>query len=347
LPDAGWDASGKYLYFLASTDYGLNVGWLDLSSIQRPVTRSLYAIVLAKDGPAPLGLESDEETPKKPEAEEAKVDKEKEKGKGEDGKDGKEKAVSVKIDFEGLRNRIVALPVKARDYRQLAGGGEGIPLSRRSPPGEMHLVLHRWTAKDREAKDSVRHTPISQSRPTERKSSTASAGKHGGTSTPPPRQGGRRKIATEDPADPCRSRGRARQIFREAWRFQRDYFYVRNVHGADLDGLYRTTRPGSRTSGTATTQLRPRHPRRGDVGGHSFVGGGACPGWNRSRSVCSAPTLRSTPPVSNRSNLHRRELESRSQSPPGRAGIDVGEGDYLVAVNGREIESGRNFYSCI
>ena len=35
-----WDASGKYLYFLASTDYGLNTGWLDMTSYDRPVTRA-------------------------------------------------------------------------------------------------------------------------------------------------------------------------------------------------------------------------------------------------------------------------------------------------------------------
>ena len=37
-----WDAAGKHLYFLASTDYGLNTGWLDMTSYDRPVTRSLY-----------------------------------------------------------------------------------------------------------------------------------------------------------------------------------------------------------------------------------------------------------------------------------------------------------------
>ena len=38
-----WDASGKYLYFLASTDFGLRTGWLDMTSYDRPVTRALYA----------------------------------------------------------------------------------------------------------------------------------------------------------------------------------------------------------------------------------------------------------------------------------------------------------------
>ncbi len=56
-----WDASGKYLYFLASTNYGLNVGWLDMSSIERPLDRAVYAVVLSADDPSPMRPKSDEE----------------------------------------------------------------------------------------------------------------------------------------------------------------------------------------------------------------------------------------------------------------------------------------------
>lgn len=56
-----WDASGKYLYFLASTNYALNIGWLDMTSYDRPVTRALYLIVLNKDDVSPLLPRSDDE----------------------------------------------------------------------------------------------------------------------------------------------------------------------------------------------------------------------------------------------------------------------------------------------
>ncbi len=56
-----WDASGKYLYFLASTDYGLNTGWLDMTSYDRPVTRALYVALLKADEPSPFLPKSDEE----------------------------------------------------------------------------------------------------------------------------------------------------------------------------------------------------------------------------------------------------------------------------------------------
>src|SRR5262249_28178007 len=58
---AAFDRNGKYLYFTASTNIGPTTGWLDMSSFNRPVTRSVYVAVLGKDLPSPLAPESDEE----------------------------------------------------------------------------------------------------------------------------------------------------------------------------------------------------------------------------------------------------------------------------------------------
>ena len=56
-----WDANGKYLYFLASTNYALQSGWLDMSSFDSSVVRNLYALVLSKEDKAPTAPKSDEE----------------------------------------------------------------------------------------------------------------------------------------------------------------------------------------------------------------------------------------------------------------------------------------------
>jgi tricorn protease len=58
---AAFDRDGKYLYFTASTNVGPTNGWLDLSSFARPVTRSVYVVVLRKDLPSPIAPQSDEE----------------------------------------------------------------------------------------------------------------------------------------------------------------------------------------------------------------------------------------------------------------------------------------------
>jgi len=60
---AQWDKNGKYLYFTASTNRGLSTSWLDMSSIDRKVTRSVYMVVLRKEDPSPIAPESDDEKP--------------------------------------------------------------------------------------------------------------------------------------------------------------------------------------------------------------------------------------------------------------------------------------------
>src|SRR5439155_4356843 len=57
-----WDASGKYLWFLASTDFGLGSQWLDMTSYDREETFGLYFAILKKSDPSPLLPESDEDS---------------------------------------------------------------------------------------------------------------------------------------------------------------------------------------------------------------------------------------------------------------------------------------------
>src|SRR5271168_174593 len=130
-----FDKNGKSLYFTASTDIGLSVGWLDLSSYQRPISRSVYAVVLKKGDASPVEPESDEEkigadksgdsAKDKDSAKSKESDKGKEGGKGKEA-EKKEEAVIVTIDFEQIGQRIVAMPIKAANYVGLATGKVGI-----------------------------------------------------------------------------------------------------------------------------------------------------------------------------------------------------------------------------
>ena len=118
-----FDKEGKYLYLTASTDTSLRTGWLDMSSLNRPVTRSVYVLVLRKDVPSPLAPESDEEKP----GDALKTDKEKDAAKDatkERGKD--EKPVSVQIDLDNIGQRLLSLPIPARNYTALQSRKAGV-----------------------------------------------------------------------------------------------------------------------------------------------------------------------------------------------------------------------------
>src|SRR5262249_51214755 len=108
-----FDASGKYLYFLASTDYGPRSGWLEMSSLDRPVRRAIYITVLSSTEPSPLLPEpgdephKDDSTPRaKPEAPSGPV--------------------VVRVDPAGIGQRILALKIPPGEYSDIRAGSAGV-----------------------------------------------------------------------------------------------------------------------------------------------------------------------------------------------------------------------------
>jgi tricorn protease len=132
-----WDASGKYLWFLASTDFGLRSQWLDMTSYDHDETFGLYLAVLKKSEPSPLLPESDEDkgigARRAPAARPAAVGR-----RGHSAADAAQTdtprnavrrarpPVNVQIDFDGLQQRIIAVPgIPERQYTQAARGAAG------------------------------------------------------------------------------------------------------------------------------------------------------------------------------------------------------------------------------
>ena len=141
-----FDKSGKYLYFLASTDAGPTLDE-SMLSFDRPVTSNVYVAVLRKDLPSPLAPESDEEQEAKPES--AKTESQ---GKETPPKDNQPPA--VKVDFEKIGQRILALPIPARNYVELKPGKEGVLYVLEGPlveplNGPSTLTVQRFDLKTR------------------------------------------------------------------------------------------------------------------------------------------------------------------------------------------------------
>jgi tricorn protease len=139
-----WDASGKYLWFLASTDFGLRSQWLDMTSYGRAETFGLYFAVLKKGEPSPLLPESDEDRgigsrpPSAPGQDPSGGRGGRGQGAGAEPPAAGEQAdqpaqtprprtpVTVQIDFDGLQQRILSVPgVPERQYAELKAGTAG------------------------------------------------------------------------------------------------------------------------------------------------------------------------------------------------------------------------------
>ncbi len=121
-----FDRDGQYLYFTASTNYGPTTSGLDMSSDEHEVTSSVYLAVLPNNIPSPLAPESDEEGQARPAAAEG--------GRGGRGGAGGNAGAAapeappkpVRIDFDKIQQRILALPLPARAYAGLDSGRAGI-----------------------------------------------------------------------------------------------------------------------------------------------------------------------------------------------------------------------------
>ena len=122
-----FDKDGQYLYFTASTNYGPTTSGLDMTSDEHEVTSNIYIAVLPNNIPSPVGPESDEE---------GKNAAPKHAAPRADASNPEHAAPKpVRIDFDKLSQRIVALPVPARNYLGLEAGKAGVLYILESGPG--------------------------------------------------------------------------------------------------------------------------------------------------------------------------------------------------------------------
>jgi len=346
-----WDESGKYLYFLASTDYGLNTGWLDMSSYDPDVTRSLYCLILSKDEPSPLLPESDEEKAEKEEKE--NDDENKDEKNGNDKNKSKEKEeeeekeeTTVNIDKEGLAARTIALNMPNRNYTGLVAGPENSVFVGENIPNQGGFTLHKFNLKDNKAEPFIEgiRTAVTSA---DRKNILFQKGgswRISGTEAKPQNGNGQLETNLKIKVDP---QAEYEQIFKEAWRFMRDFLYVDNVHGAPWDKIYEWYSPWIRHVRHRTDLNYVVDILSGEVSiGHSYVSGGDMPGIDRVPVGLLGCDFEVENGFYKISKIYTGESWNPGlEAPLAQPGMEVQEGDYLLAVNGKELKAPANPYS--
>ena len=328
-----WDINGEYLYFLASTNFGLNSGWLDMSSYERPTTRSLYLAVLNKNGKSPLLPESDEEKPKETEKKEPEK---------------KSDAKTVIIDEEGLWNRIIAVDIPARDYSYLVMGPENFLFYTESVPFQQGLVLHRYNFKERKTEmylSGISFATASQDRKSLLYQTNGNWGIVESTGGPKKAGDGNLKALANFKVK-INPKEEWEQIFREGWRYQRDFLYVDNVHGAPWNDIYNWYKPW-------VSHVKHRGDLNyivdilgGEVAvGHSYTSGGDFPDIKSVTIGLLGADYEVHQGKYRISKIYSAESWNPNLiAPLSIPGIDVKEGDYILEINGVEINASENFY---
>jgi tricorn protease len=364
--NTAFDPSGKYLYFTASTNNGPSDAGIDLSSLDRATDAGVYVVVLSRTTASPVPPESDDENKKKDEDADKAADKksdDKKDDKKDDRKDDKKKADAkpkpTVIDLADIGNRILALPIPSRNYIDLAVGktgvlflAEGGAVGRASQDGGSPIrALWRFTSEKRQTEEILSGlttfkvtfdgeklfyarednwflAPIAELKPG---SPDANPGKpvnnHG-------------MMAVLDP------RAAWKQMYRETWHLERDFLYDPHTHGLNIAKIQAKYAPYLDALASRDEFTYLSEEMLGEVQvGHMFVSG------PRSHPEGPRPGLLGADYSIDHNRYRFAKIYNGQNWTPSLTapltlpGINIVEGDYLLAVNGRELHATDNIDS--
>jgi len=348
-----FDTSGKYLYFFASTNAGPVNQWFAMSNLDMEVTGALYVAVLQSGEESPLKKESDEEAGEGDEAsgEGSGAGAEAGTGGGEASAEASSRDENrVEVDFQGLEQRILALPVETGFFSSLQPGEDGELYYLRTEAAGFgeggEPSLRRWSFEKRE-EETLLEGANAFTLSHDKKKLLVRAGPNwhiapAGKVNPAETRisAGDIQVRIDPPAE-------WRQMLREAWRIQRDFFYDPGMHGADWDAIwtkYDAFLPHLATRGDLRTVIRWMLSELSV--GHSYGGGGD--DLRESESVPGG-LLGADYEVANGRYRFAKVYGGLNYNPDLRSpltepGVEVQEGEYLLAVRGVDVRPPENLF---
>ncbi|MGD0733796.1 MAG: PDZ domain-containing protein [Terracidiphilus sp.] len=375
-----FDLNGKYLYFLASTDDGPSRAGIDLSSLDRAQTNAAYVVVLSKHGASPVPPQSDDEKIK----DEAKKDDDnKDKDKDKDKKDEKAdadkdkkdadkqdadkkdtdkdkkdaKPVEVTIDLEKIGDRILALPIPPRNYYAISAGktgvvylAEGSPFGRASHFGGSPIrAIWRFTLEKRNPEtvlSDIDAITISDD------GSKVLYARHGGWTIA---SADELKPGDNGPGKPLNLSGLStvidlraewKQIYHETWRIERDFLYDPHTHGLSIPKIEARYKPYLDGLASRSEFSYLSVEMLGEINiGHMFIRDPRPPEDAPKTGLLGADYTTDHDRYRISKILGGQNWTPGLTSPLTLPGVYVREGEYLFAVNGRELHAADNLYA--
>ena len=377
---AQFDPDGKYLYYLSDRDFNEVLGNVDFE-FANPKTTRVYVVTLNKDEPSPFKPQSDETEIKKAEPgkmtweEDAAADTKKQVKKGEDKdasadsekkkdkeKDKKEKPVEVEVDLDGIQDRVVALPMDPAIIRTFAAA-KGYLYYSTAPiqglsgpiPGEQSAV-RTFDLKERKEKTLINDVErfalsFDGSKLLYQSEGGGATHTYGIIDAKPagePKKVGDGALSLSGMRAEIDPPQEWKDVYNEVWRQERDYFYEAAMNGVDWQKEH-----------DKYAQLLPYVADRysltyilgeliGDLSNsHTYVGGGDYPDLH----PVNTGLLGVDYELDAASGMYRfkkiypgENWDPGLRSPLTEPGVNVKEGDYLVAVNGRPLRAPQSPY---
>ncbi len=353
---------GKYLLLSSSRDFKPTFGEEEFENVYVNMQR-VYLVTLAKDTVNPLGPKSDEVGHGDKKDKDKDKDEDKEGGEKKDGADkGPKKPVTVKVDLDGIQNRIIGLDITPADYRglRLVDGrvfylrhttADDAESNDEEGGGDQKFHLCSYSLEDR--KETVLGDVASYEITTDGKKMLVKVGKEYAMIDLP-----KDKIETKDHVVKMEGfdmqvdrQAEWKQIYFEAWRQMRDFFYSPTMNGVDWKAM-----------GDKYAALLPYVNHRNDLtyllgeligelnNGHTYVAGGERPPTERIKlGLLGAELSRDQATKAYKIDriLPGENWDDETRSPLTEIGVNVKPGDYILAVNGTPVANVPNIYDTL
>jgi len=327
---------GNYIFFLSNRDFNLDFSSFEFTYLYNDATR-IYALALRKDSPKLFKFKNDVVTVKAEEkAEESKGKKDK-----KDKEEPKKDELNITIDFDGISDRVMDLPVKNGNYffleavegGVLYGGEDGLhkyDLSKEKD--ELIISDVRWGILSADGSKMLYRA----------------RGGWGITGISPNQKAGDGKLDLSNVEMKIDPKKEWNQIYTDGWRIFRDYFYVSNMHNVDWAGLK-----------VKYAKMLPYVSHRADLDyilneliaemntGHAYNNYGDFERVKRINGGLLGAEFKADINANRYiiSKIYKGENWDESRrSPLTEQGINIKEGDYLISLNGNNVTLSDNPY---
>ena len=343
--DPAWDPEGRYLYALSRRDYAPQMSNLEFNYAGNR-NLDIVAYALRRDVPHPFPPESDEVG---------------QSGDAERKGEGKT-AVAVRIDFEGFEQRGTRVPVAADNYGSLEAIKGHLLYTKGSPNvygeatgrragGTSLWIYDLKKRQETELLPEVQGWTLSQDG--SKILARAGQGPAGGYQLldAKPKGGEKKPVSTRDLVVDRIPAEEWREVYDEAWRRFRDFFYVKNMHGYDWKALREQYRPWLQhvTHRSDLTYVLTELISELNIG-HTYTEGGDA--FQPERAKVALPGARlELDAAAGRYRITRiyrgHNEEPKYRSPLTEVGVDAREGDYILAIDGVELKATDNPYQLL
>ena len=363
LTDGWYDSShpvfssdGRFVLFVSKRDFDPIYSRTEWNHAYQDMSR-IYLITLAKATESPFKPQSDEvevkaaDDEKKSENQTQESPATKDEAKKSEAKDEKKKAEPepIKVDLDGIKDRIAVLPVAVSSYHQLGSAGDQVYYIRNGrKEGKSQLCLYDLKEQKETELGQIDGYEISADR---KKMLVASGHKYAIIDLP------KGKIEMKDTLDlsgmevNLDKRAEWRQIFNECWRQMRDFFHVPNMHGVDWQAMRARYEPLVAHVNHRADLTYVIGEMIGELNaGPTYVGGGECPKPQRIPTGLLGAELARDPQTAYYrivKILRGENWEKNTRSPLTEIGVDAKEGDYILAVDGRSTAEVKNLYELL